>query len=209
MNDLNCSFLNANILHSHYNRFKITSKTNWKFTCFTMLFFLFLNIGTSLANDFQHDPFLSIQKLNNEQKATFEIGQTIIYKLRDDQYKKWHSKIIKDFNIEENQLIFENEELAISAIDKIVIPEEITIGKWLMMINSASVALVGEIIRIRKNRSSSVRRTIPFNDEVSRLSTATLIGLTALATTAINIITGFKYYHIGKHHKLQIITLHG
>ena len=179
MNDLNCSFLYTNILHSQYNRFKITSNTNWKFTCFTMLFFLFANIATSLANDFQHDPFLSVQKLINDQKATFEIGQTIIYKLRDGQDKKWHSKIIKDFNVEENQLIFESEELAISAIYKIVMPEEITIGKWLMMINGASVALAGESIRIRKNRRSIVISTIPFNNEKAKFSTAIIKGLTA------------------------------
>lgn len=171
--------------------------------CFTLLTILCTCIGDCLAQADANDTYLNIQKVVVDQKFSFEIGEEIKFKLKEEKGIRWNTRIITGFDIEKNQLIFNDQKLAISSIDKILIIDRREIGRCLTIIIGASVGIVNAtniFFRMRIRNNIDFERLSKMH-QIKRIATRT-----ALAATIAKLITGRKIFKVGKKHQLKIVT---
>ena len=87
---------------SKNKRLMISYRNKNLFVCLAMLTILSNCIGDCLAQADADDAYLNIQKVENDQRVSFEIGAEIKFKLKDGKGNGWNKRVIKGFDVEKN-----------------------------------------------------------------------------------------------------------
>lgn len=168
---------------------------------FSGLAILCIFLGNVQAQQEAERSYATISKVAKKDRLSFEVGDVIKYKLNTNKKERWRTKTITGINVKENHLVFGDETLSVSSIDKVFVVEETEFGKALNRIFFASAGLVAA--------SNLAWRIDPrASYSTYRLRNFAVIGggITAITAAMIKLFTVKHVYKLGKNYKLQLVN---